>query len=219
MREDYSLFFIRHGKLLLPYKNHSEMPFEVLDDLASFRLDPSIDKEFATTQIPQLERGIPFEKIEKLYASSSKRCQDTAQFIEEFILKNYRKDIDIVASLGLNEIKFDLAKIYPHKDNKNFDIESINDAVFRAMLNSSENCESANSAYKRIDEFWRSIITKEPSLFVTHDFIMRIIEIYIRNRGEMRHVITYDELKNTQRNTYLRGFASDFALDKFSSFL
>ncbi len=218
MAKNYSSFFIRHGKLLLPYKNHNEMPFEVLADLGSFKLDPSIDNEFTAAQMPQLANNVPFGNIEKIYASPSKRCQDTAQFIEKFILGNYKNKVDVVTSLGLGEIKFDLAKIYPHKDRENFDIESINDVVFGAMINSSENCESADSAYKRIDYFLRSIGTNGSNLFITHDFIMRVIEIYIRNKGEASHVVTYEELKSTQRNLYLHGFVTDFTLSDFLSF-
>ncbi|MBI2642254.1 MAG: histidine phosphatase family protein [Candidatus Wildermuthbacteria bacterium] len=218
MKKDCSLFFIRHGRLLLPYKDHSEMPFKVLTDLASLKLNPPIDKKFAIEQISQLAENIPLQDVKNIYASPSKRCQDTAQFIGEFIFKSYRKNIDVVTSLELSEIKFDLAKIYPHKDNENFGIESINDAVFRAMVNPGENCESASSAYKRIAGFLGSIMMKESSLFVTHDFIMRIIEIYIRNRREMGNVIAYGELKNTQRNMYLHGFATNFTFDNFSSF-
>ena len=49
MKEKH-LFFIRHSKLLLPYKNHSEMPFKVLADLASEKLNPSVDEQFTLSK-------------------------------------------------------------------------------------------------------------------------------------------------------------------------
>ena len=215
MTQDYSLFFIRHGKLLLPYKDHSEIPIEVLADLATLRLNPPIAKEFTKEQILQLAENIPLQDVRKIYASPSKRCQDTADLIGKYIVENHGRRVEIVTSSELREVYFELTKIYPLRGKRDFSIDSINDAVLQAMVNSNENCESIHSAYKRIDDFFSSVIPKESSLFVTHDFLMRVIEIYIKHGRTPRHIITYNELKNTQRNTYLHGFATNLAFDNF----
>lgn len=215
MIKDYSLFFIRHSKLLLPYKDHSEMPLKVLADLASSKLNPPIDIEFTTKQIPQLVDK--FRRIEKIYNSPARRCQDTAQFISRFIFENFGKDIKPVTVQGLREVQFNLLKIYSQNEMSKFNIESINDAVFKAMTNTNKHCEYAGSAFKRVGDFLKSNVMLKPSLFVTHDFIMRVIEIYIRNNGNFLHEITLDEIKNTQRNLYLRGFATNPSFDNFLS--
>ncbi len=218
MSKDYSLFFIRHGKLLLPYKDHNEMPLSVLADLASSKLNPPIDSKFATEYIPRLANKIPLASVKKIYASPSQRCQNTAQLIGQFILKSYNKNIHIVILPGLKEIHFDLLKLCAHSGASQLNIESVNNAVFKAMVNGSEYCESAGNAYQKINELLDSDIAAESSLFITHDFLMRVIEIYIGHGGASRHTITYDELQNTQRNLYLHGFATDFALEAFLSF-
>jgi len=45
MNNNIKIYFIRHGKLNLPYEDHLKMPYEILDDLATGRLDPSIAKD------------------------------------------------------------------------------------------------------------------------------------------------------------------------------
>lgn len=213
--ESPSLFFVRHGKLMLPYKDHSEMPLNVLADLASLKLNPPIDKDFASQQFPRLDAAIPFGNIEKIYNSPSLRCQETAKFLSQFISENHNRNIEPVTVEALKEIKFDLLKILPHGPDSTFDISLLNDIVFRSMAQGSEHCESAQSAYGRIGDFLKSSVGTETALFVTHDFIMRVIEVYIRNRGESNHEITYEELKNTKRNLYLQGFATDSSFGGF----
>lgn len=218
MTKDYSLFFIRHGKLLLPYKNHSVMPLPVLADLASSKLNPPIDSEFIAEYIPKLANKIPLIGIEAIYTSPSHRCQDTARLIGQFILKNYGRNIQPVTLPELKEIHFDLLKLHPHSDASRLNIESVNNTVFRAMVGGSEHCESAESAYQRINNLLKSNITAKSSLLLTHDFFMRVIEIYIKHSGASRHAITYDELRNTQRNLYLHGLATNFTFKNLVSF-
>jgi broad specificity phosphatase PhoE len=215
MKNDLSLFFVRHGKLTLPYKDHSEMPLNVLADLASLKLNPPIDKEFALQQLSMLDAEIPFRDIEKVYNSPSLRCQETAKFLSEFISKSHGRDVEPVIAEELKEIKFDLLKLLPHSNESNFEISSLNETVLRGMAEGNKYCESAQDAYGRIGKFINSNIDAGPTLFVTHDFIMRIIETYIRNKGEADHKVTYGDLKNTKRNLYLQGFATDSSFNKF----
>lgn len=211
-------YFIRHGKLHLPYKDHDEIPLKVLADLASLKLNPPIDVKFAEKQVLKLAGAIPFHTLEKIYHSPSRRCRDTARLISKFIFDHYDKNVATVTARGLREIQFDLLKVYfPHNADKS-SIASVNDAVFEAMVNTSEYCEYAGSAYERVDILLKSNVAAEPSLFVTHDFIMRVIEIYIKNHGNLHHKITYKELEDTQRNLYLHGFATDFSFNSFLTF-
>jgi broad specificity phosphatase PhoE len=218
MTKENSLFFIRHGKLLLPYKDHAEMPLEVLADLASSKLNPPIDANFIEVKIPELDSAISLEKISKIYASPSRRCQDTAQFIRKYIIKNYKNNIEVITAPELHEIEFELLKILPTSTSKEFNIRLVNDAVFKAMTEQGESCEYAGDAYKRINDFLRLHSVERMSLFITHDFIMRVIESYIRHKGDPSHKISYEELKNTQRNFYLSGFATDAFFENFISF-
>lgn len=216
--KNYSLFFIRHGKLGLPYKDHSEIPFDILADLASSKLNPPIDKKFTLSLMKQLSRKIPLEKIEQIYSSSSKRCLETAELLGDFINQKFSKTVRIVTMPELIEVHFDLDKIYPNSKYNQFDIATINDAVFKTMI-SGKNCEQVLAISKRIEKIFSvvdEIQTNEGLLFVTHDFLMRVIEIFIKNHGKIESPITYFDLKNTKRNLYLDGFATNRLLSKFS---
>lgn len=215
-----SIFFARHGKLLLPYKNHGEMPYGVIADLASKKLNPPIDKKFSLGLIKIMSKIIPLEKIVKIYASPSKRCQETAALIENFIKKYFNNDVAIDTMFELKEIDFDLRKIYSLPDSDNFDIKKINNKVFEAMAR-GKNCELASDVYKRVDKIFSVLKEKDDtkkSLLITHDFFMRIIEIYINNKGKKKVLITHNKLKNTKRNGYLSGFATDEFLLKCFAF-
>ena len=190
------------------------MPFSVLADLASCKLNPPINTKFAAERISKLADTIPLARIEKIFTSPSQRCQDTAYHLKKFALENYGSDMGIVTLPELKEVSFDLMRLYPHKDVLEVSIETVNDAVFRGMTNRSLSCESAENAYKRIDTIFKSKITDNQILFVTHDFLMRVIEIYIKHGGVPRYPITYEELRNTRRNLYLFGLTTNPALDK-----
>ncbi|PIV52035.1 hypothetical protein COZ73_00920 [Candidatus Falkowbacteria bacterium CG_4_8_14_3_um_filter_36_11] len=217
MQKDYSLFFIRHGKLLLPYKSHNKMPFQILADLAIEKLNPPIDKIYTIKLIKKISKIIPFDKLDIIYTSSSKRCLETSKLIKQFIHQKLKKEIDIKIIYELKEIYFNLDKIYPK--NKNFNPKYLNNNVLKAMAKiDDKTCEPVNTvSYNRINKIFKKIlkIRNKKILFVTHDFIMRVIEIYIKNKGGKR-IITYKGLKKTDRNKYLCGFMTDGKLSKFA---
>lgn len=213
-------YFIRHSKLLLPYKSHDDMPFDVMIDLALEKLNPSIDINFTQSLIKEISKIIPFPQIDRIFASPSKRCQETATLIQNFINQNYQKTIKINTVSELQEIKFNLEKICSATSSNHVDIEKINDSVFKAMIN-DENCESVFNGYKRIEHFLKTLKNSQNekiTLIVTHDFIMRVIEVYIKNHGKSNLLISYGDIKNTKRNLYLHGFATDISLSKFLPF-
>lgn len=222
MENDYSLFFIRHGKLLLPYKDHSEMPFEVLADLASGKLNPPIDSRFAEDAISGVMKNVPLKEIKKIYTSPSRRCRDTAAFVENFIYRNFQRKVCTFILPELREVYFDLDKIYPSSERKRFDIPTVNEYVLTAMAGNSEYCEAASEAYARTGCVFRLLFREEGSLqkvlLVAHDFTMRVIEIYIKNKGRSNLEITCEDLKNTQRNTYFHGFATNQSLTRVRLF-
>jgi hypothetical protein len=212
-----SIFFIRHSKLLLPYKSHDEMPFGVMVDLASEKLNPSIDRKFTQPLIEEISKIIPFSQIDRIFVSPSKRCQETAILIQNFIKQNFQKDIIINFSSELQEIRFNLERIYIATFTDHVDIERINDSVFKAMI-SGKNCEHTFNSYKRVERFFKALRGNEKILIITHDFFMRVVEVYIKNHGKSDLSITYDDIKNTKRNLYLHGFATNLSLSEFVPF-
>lgn len=220
MTNNYSIYFIRHGKLLLPYKDHSQMPYGVIANLASEKLNPSIDNVFTKKLVKKNSTVLPFNKIKKIYTSPSKRCQETAKLISCFININLQKNISIKVIPTLKEIRFNLRKIYALPDKSHFDIEIINNNVFRSML-SGKNCENFSLSYNRVKTIFKMLMknnNNKISLIVTHDFFMRVIELYIKNQGKNNISITFDDLKNTKRNSYLSGFATNSQLSSFLPF-
>src|SRR3989338_6027870 len=100
IQKKQQLFFIRHGKLRLPYKDHSKMPFSVIADLANSKMSPSIDRDYIIKAIKRLSDTIPLDAIQYIYASPERRCQETARFVREFVKKKYGR-----ASRGMVSLK------------------------------------------------------------------------------------------------------------------
>lgn len=220
------LFFIRHGKLDLPYKSHDEIPFDILADLGLEKLNPSLDEKFNIKLIDELMDIIPLNKISKIYTSPSKRCLGGARLFVKFIKKKFGVDnTPVVINNDLREVYFDLRLINKQqnltKKLTDVSIEKINQAVLRAMV-TGEGSESAEKAYKRISHFARLFKldndNKDIYLIITHDFLMRVIEVYIKNKKPMSRKINYANLKNTKRNLYFKGFATNNLFSKFVPF-
>lgn len=214
MNSEYSLFFIRHGKLNLSYKNHSEMPFEILADLGFKKIDPQINKKDTLPLIKEVAQIIPLKKLERIYTSPSKRCIETAKLIIEFI----NTKISIETALELREVHFDLNSLFPQKERGNINLKDINNKVLLSIAKNENGVESFIDIYKRINSFIKKIRKSELILFITHDFLMRIIETYIINQGNQKISAAYNDLKNTHRNDYIHGFATNKELSNIIYF-
>lgn len=204
-----NIFFLRHGKLQLPYRDHSEMPFSVLADLACEKLNPPIDAASTHNILMEMATKVPFEKIEKIYHSPSPRAADTAQLIQAYIQGKNGRDVVAQTVADLKEVSFDLRKIMPTAPQK-IDIKELNNRVLRAMAEDRAD-ESLAGIQQRVHTVLEMIKNQvernDDALFISHDFFMRFLEV----------ALTSCDLQNTQRNTYLRGFATDSSLSTFQT--
>jgi len=221
MKKNLSLYFIRHGKLLLPYKDHDEMPFEILADLAIEKLNPALNTRANKKLFPKIAKIIPFKDITHIYTGPSKRCRDSAKLISETILKQNKRTLPITVIRNLREVEFDLRKIYSKKIYRPGKIQNLNKLVLRTMLN-GRHAESLAKTYQRADVIFKSIASFQKNdkklLFITNDFFMRVLELYIKKRGAKNIKIAPQDLLRTKRNTYFRGFATNYKLSAFLRF-
>lgn len=212
------IYFIRHGKHLLPYRSHDEMPFNVLADLASGKLNPRVDVGITARLIANLANKIPLQRVDVVFCSPSKRCYETALLIADYCARVFQKKVQVSILAPLHEINFDLKRICTMTNFEHYDLGAINDSVFQAMA-SGKYCEHVSYAYKRISLIF-DMLSQMPDaapLFVTHDFFMRVIELFIRNHGKSKDIACID-LKNTKRNTYASGFLTNSDLSVFLPF-
>ncbi len=185
------------------------MPANLLNDLGKKTLDPNLDFDYISKDLSEdLSKIIQLEKIEKIYVSPFRRCQETGRFIAEFIQKNYNQKIEIEVCEELREIYFELENILANK--KSAGIFGLNSAVLEAIYN-GENAESMVKICERLNSFFDFLFNCDTNtLVVSHDFLMRFIELTILNKGKIQASdISLIELLNTKRNIYLRGFFTD----------
>lgn len=202
--------FLRHGKVLLPYRSHDEMPFEVLADLAIGKLDPGIDRDTTLGLVQKAASFIQAEGGVEIYCSPARRALETAQLIGDVIKERVGTPIDVVPMTALREVRFDLRTLYPG-GQEGLDMLSLNSKVLAGVLDGS--AEPLASVEERLMEIVAVVQNHpQPLVFVTHDFILRFIEILIK-RGGLLGEVTLDDLSLTQRNLYLSGFQTDHSFE------
>lgn len=222
MKEKNNLIFLRHSKLSLPYKDHGEMPFSVLSDLGLEKLNPSIDKDYTQKRIEELFEKVTFEKVKRMYVSPSRRTQETGALIKDCIKNEQTQKNKCTVLSYLKEIYFDLEKLDSVFNGqtmmKEKGIHGINSLVFKGMI-AGIHTEPVKDAYERAGALFNEIKMLPENgtvILITHDFFMRIIEIYIHRKGVAYYPITLEELEATKRSTYLSGFSTNISLSTFS---
>lgn len=212
MNSNSKIFFVRHGKLSLPFKGHEEMPISVLSDLGNGKLNPPVDVEYTKSLAKDLLAKFP-ETLSSdiIYTSTIPRTEETAGIFQTEIERTTGFCPLIHKVSELDEVSFDLAKLF----NGGSGIDAVNTAVFRGMI-SGKDAEFYEGTFNRVKRFFDQIApTTGVKLIITHDFIMRVIEIFIRNNGQITKSIDLNSLEKTKRNTYVRGFATDSSFSKF----
>ncbi|MDE1925490.1 MAG: histidine phosphatase family protein [Patescibacteria group bacterium] len=216
MSRNNTHIFLRHGKLGLPYADHSEMPFNVFRDLGTGVLNTPINKDFAKQIIATLLKTPGFVDIQMICTSPSTRCVETAKLFA-LLVGIPEKDIQLVPELS--EVIFDLDKIDQNGSVSNAlergDMGTINAAVFDAML-SGKGSEDVVAALGRVNTFLDELaVSHKNTLCITHDFLMRLIELRLRYAHFEATKVSLDDLNSTQRNGYLCGFSTNDSLNTF----
>ncbi len=201
------MYFLRHGKLDLPYSSHDVMPFEVLADLASGQMDPPVDEKATREFVRQTFEPLGNLGVTAIYSGPSRRSRETAALIKQCLEENGGGEIATAVLSALREIDFDLRRIYKVLPSK-IDITDVNRKVFEAMV-SGEGAEVIGGAGLRVQEIFRTTgDLGTNAVLVTHDFLVRVIELYIRRAGALG-AVSCDDLLGTRRNLYLQGFATE----------
>ncbi len=213
-------FFIRHGQLVSPYLNHLKMDYDTLADLSTSRLNPSINSN-ARALFSQQTSGIDFSQVKVIYYNDSGfqsvRSRESAELIQEVLQQKYRHKISLVGLRELREVQFDVRKLISKDEFKKAGMPAIRTALYAEQINGNKNTESINEMTKRIERI-RRVISKHADgdiLFITHDFFMRVLEVFI-NRVEQLAGVTVADLERTELNYYFGGFRTDRKMRQFS---
>ncbi|MFH1189020.1 MAG: histidine phosphatase family protein [bacterium] len=192
-------YFLRHGKLQLPYSSHSEMPSSVLQALGVNTLNPSPDMEFLRSHLAVIQKAVPFEKISRIYTSPSKRTVETAFFLACHMNKN---PLPIETLPYIREIPFDLDILFSHTEKKNNTIHTINERILSALVHNEKGCENINSVYQRIQKTYQLLQSRrETVLLITHGFFLRAVEVYAQ-REHNNTALLYNNLINAVSDCY-----------------
>ena len=146
---------------------------------------------------------LPKSENISVIASPSQRCRDTAKLLSETIDSQFGKKVSVTVSDALQEVHFDLKKLYPEAlAEEVIDISDLNFRVLSGMM--AGTVETIDSAKARVKEVF-SLIDTQPSgivICVAHDFILRVVQVAIKNNGT-------HNLLETKVNGYVQGFETD----------
>lgn len=207
MKDNIKYIFLRHGKLDLPYKDHSEMPLSVLAQIANGKISPSIDVQFLSEKLIKLE---PFLKnVDSIVASSLKRGIETGNIISKFLEEKTGNKIEFFLENGLKEVSFDIEKII-NGLGYTPNLKQLNSLVFQAICGLREGSELADSVFNRVEKIVKKYNTDDKVvLIVTHSFLLETLEMYINNKNVENFSGSYQELLKSPKIDYLSGFSID----------
>ncbi len=213
-------FFIRHGQLVEPYINHLTMDYEILADLSTSTLNPSININAHELFIKQTT-GIDLSGVQTIYYNDSnfqsKRSYESAILIKDILSKQSGRTILLKGLPELREARFDVRQLLSKDEFKRGGMPAIRTALYAGQIHGTEHTESIADISVRIKKIV-DIINNQPNsdmLFVTHDFFMRVIEVYI-TREERLNQVTVNDLEQTGLNYYFGGFYTDQKMHKFT---
>lgn len=223
MNNKIKIYFIRHSKLNLPYKDHIEMPYEILDDLATSRLDPSISKNSKKLFL-EAKESLPLKDMDVIYFNNSnfqsERSRESAFLIGKVLKEKYNKEVPILGNPNLKEIDFSLKNILPKEKFLKQGMSAIRTALYNAIINQGS-VEQMGHIYKRAENIFKSLKKHQEKdqtvLLVSHDFYMRAVEVYLQKSKDSRKVAV-DDLEKTTLNTYFKGFGTSYDLKLFRRF-
>ncbi|MBI2636818.1 MAG: histidine phosphatase family protein [Parcubacteria group bacterium] len=205
-------YIIRHSKLDLPYKSHLEMPYEVLADLASGKLDPGIAPGSRDLFFEAAGSVLPLNQVGVIYYNNSgkqsRRSKESAELVQSIIKEKHARGVPLIGNPDIKEVDFDLIKILSKEEFEKHGMPAIRTALYRAEIE-GKIVESVADMYARIERIFKSIKQHESkgetALVISHDFFMRVMEVYLTvtkdpDEVELRH------LEATTLNTYFKGF-------------
>jgi len=195
------------------------MDYKTLTDLSTSTLDPGLNNN-ASELFKERTQPIDLSKIEIIYynnsGSQSQRSQESANVISRIFSNEFEKDILVEGLPELHEIRFKVSDLVPLEEFEKSGMESLRQALYKAMIKGHSTTETLQEISKRILVVFNKIkLNKEKTvLFVTHDFFMRALEVYIK-RPKRLEGVEYNDFAATELNYYFGGFQTDQKMRQF----
>ncbi len=212
-----SIFFIRHGQLVPPYLDHLAMDYQTLADLSLGTLDPGINDNAPTLLVKQTS-GVDFPQVHKVYynnsGKSSRRSLESARCIVGVLEERFGTPVQLLGLPEIREVLFDVRGLVSEEEFKQRGMAAIRTTLYQAIIHGGATEPLAEIAarikvlHQVVEENSQS---GESALFVTHDFFMRFLEVYITRQQRLDNV-SVDDLERTGLNYYFAGFTTDDSL-------
>jgi broad specificity phosphatase PhoE len=192
------------------------MPLSVLTALGSRKINPSVDRIATQAFARHLVAILSPINVEAIYASPAQRCPETASIIADAIRATGGIAPRPTVSRDLREVTFNLSRLVANPDISPRPPRSIT-AVNRVVLHGmalGRHAEALAITYRRAGRVLQHLIKHHSSgivICVTHDFFMRVLQIYVQRQAKPLLALREQQLQRTWRNTYLSGFAVDAA--------
>lgn len=190
-----TMVFIRHGKVDLPYNSHDDMPFDVLNKLATQELDPNSDEVYFNSNKDYFRKLMVEHNFTHIYYSSSNRCISLANYLKN--VPGYNGVLFVRTPL-IKEIKFNLDIM---SVDHGIRLSDIRFKLFQGLLGNSSGVEDLLEVTNRLNLFYKSIPDSGNILILTHGFLMMLIAATHSIKQ-----LTEESIKLVPRFGYFNGF-------------
>lgn len=196
-----STIIVRHSKLMPPYNNYDGLSLHDLDMLATERIQPHIDRDFALAKIQKyLACGlIKKGSVDAVYHSPSVRSRETAGLLAAELSIPEIEESDF-----LGEIIFSPKKLVSPAAFKSEGMAEVRERVYEAV-EQGKGGESTRELRERITSVRKLIADNHNRniVIVTHGFFMRPLQLAL---FENKQKFTVSDQRRSINPGYLEGF-------------
>lgn len=178
------LTIIRHNNLENPYKDYKGLSVDVLDDLSTGRLSPSIEK---LEKIPSCYSNNDIDELkncERFICSKIRRTKDSCLALQNLLQINK----EITEDELLNEVYFSTKKLIKNPNNN--PLLEIRENFYKDLYLNTGAVEDIENLLDRCDEMLEKYRSKNVVCF-SHGFLIRFLNAYKLSGFDRKKWIDY----------------------------
>lgn len=201
--------FLRHGKLQSVYVRYQDMPFSVLCDLASGKIDPGVDQAATRDLLGHSVSSELMKDISVIVCAPSRRSRETAEILKEMIQSTQDRLVDIIILPALHEVIFYLDRLYAPSE-QGVVMSDLNAAVLSGIIRGVD-AESIQDVCVRVKICIEKCVSlhAETVCAISHDFFMNIVEYCFLNHFQIPENVSISLFQGLHHNKHGEGFLFD----------
>lgn len=178
------------------------MPFAVLNDLATGKIDPAGDLAYLESQAPYLKRVLEEHEVSAAFRAPSLRCASLFGYLEQVRDEPFSQ-ADVLDEL--REVSFDMYQLAAPKTD--IPLSEVSQLLLTALAGGKPGAEPLESVLSRIDKALDASSVPGNAFLATHGYLLRVIYALLTVEHANAGSLALEDLQRAPRFDYLEGFA------------